>query len=109
MIHKIIIDSYIYPALHGSYGFTYSPNSQSAAESARAYLQVDTANSGTLHYILHSSRYDSAYMNKFHVNIPASANAVGAFIIVEGQMVAHRILEKAQDNLNYTVNGAPLD
>ncbi|UKA08931.1 TagA domain-containing protein [Photobacterium damselae] len=71
------LQSYIYPALHGSRGYTYADNSESITRKS-CYLNIELENGNTLKYLLDSARLSASFMNKFHVNIAESDNPVSA-------------------------------
>lgn len=59
------LQSYIYPALYGSYGHTFK---QPSIKAGQCWLAVET-NNGVENYPLDWNRLDSAHMNKFHINV----------------------------------------
>lgn len=92
----------IYPALHGGYGFVYSPSRN--IDSNSCYLRVTTAN-GVVHYELARGRINIDAMNKFHVNIRRDDRPSRAEILVRGVVVASQTLSGPTRNPAYTVNG----
>lgn len=100
-----IMTSYIYPALHGAYGFVY-PEDTTTNYNNGCHLQVDTQN-GTLNYELHKTLYSSSKtgMNKFHVNIPTASQPTTAQLICRGNVLISRELAPQTTNLSYTING----
>ncbi|MEO2228677.1 M66 family metalloprotease [Escherichia coli] len=100
------LSSYIYPALHGAYGFTYSDDSEDLHDSD-CYLRVET-NDGQLKFKLASHRVNSAVMNKFHINIPTESHPTHASLVCNGQTLSEKELTAAPEGLTYTVNGRAL-
>ncbi|MEA9391812.1 M66 family metalloprotease [Acerihabitans sp. TG2] len=92
----------IYPALHGGYGFVYSPSR--SVDPNSCYLRVTTAN-GVVHYELARGRVSIGAMNKFHVNIRLDDRPSRAEIVVRGVVVASQTLNGPARNLGYTING----
>jgi len=95
--------SYIYPALHGAYGFTY-PNDNADIDTNDCQLQV-TTNNGTQSFRLANGRREAGLMNKFHVNIPADADPASAAILCGNSTLAERSIEPASATLTFTTNG----
>ena len=104
------LQSYVYPAMHGAYGFVY--NDDGGAGDGSTYeceLVIETTNSGTLVYEL-STSIDSKGMNKFHVNVATEDAAIHASIYCQNQLLASRTLDGPKsDSLIYNVNGFPFD
>jgi len=100
------LQSYIFPAMYGAYGFVYDDE---AVSGDTCSLHVETATRGTLVFEL-STNIDSQGMNKFHVNVATEWGATKAEIHCQNQLLATRILDGPQNpNLAYTVNGVPFD
>jgi hypothetical protein len=98
---------YIYPALHGAYGFVY-PSESASRNNKGCWLEVTLRNS-TRRYKLLNTRIDSTLMNKFQVNVPESEGATGAEVICNGFTLASKDnLSAANNPLTFTVNGMPL-
>ncbi len=97
-----ILPSTIYSALHGGYGFVYSPSRDINPESC--YLRVTTAR-GPVHYQLARGRINPDTMNKFHVNIRQTDLPSRAEIVVRNVVVATLALSGPTRRLGYTVNG----
>jgi hypothetical protein len=95
---------YIYPALHGAYGFVYEDDQ---ASDNGCDLRVQTINAGTRVFQLSAQRVTMNVMNKFHVNIAADDMASVAEIYCGGQLRARRELQGRRGELKYTVNGIP--
>lgn len=103
------LNSYMYPALHGAYGYVYpSENLNSSSKSCK--VQVFTNNSTTRSYKLKDYRFMDGQMNRFQVNIPQSEGAKRAEVVCDGKVLASRDLLPPKDpaSLTYTVNGMPL-
>jgi hypothetical protein len=103
------LPSYIYPALHGAYGFVY-PSENLNPSSKGCLLQVSTNNGATRLYKLKAYRLTDGQMNRFQVNIPRSENPHRAEVVCDGQALDSKNLSPAKDpaSLTYTVNGMPL-
>ena len=99
---------YIYPALHGAYGFVY-PSESSTRPSTGCWLEVNTSNpSAVRRYKLQSVRLTAGYMNKFQVNVPESEVAKSAEVFCGETSLTRGDLASAKNPLTYTVNGMPL-
>ncbi len=105
---KGILPSYIYPALHGSYGFTYS-NDNERLSANNCQLQVETSNGQSLNFKLSDVRSNSNTMNKFHVNIPEADLPQSAAIVCKGNALVERAIDPVKAPLSYTVNGYDKD
>jgi hypothetical protein len=103
------LPSYIYPALHGAYGFVY-PSETLDTNSKGCLLQVSTNNGAKRLYKLKAYRLNDNQMNRFQVNIPRSENPRRAEVVCDGQSLDSKDLSPAKDpaSLTYTVNGMPL-
>ncbi|MEN5315375.1 M66 family metalloprotease [Pseudomonas koreensis] len=99
------LTSYLYPALHGSFGMVYRPDGH---ELDKCYVEVETISAEKLRYRLSSVRAQTGLMNKFHINVEEGLNPVSARIVVNGQVVSSISIDKPTFELNYTVNGVPL-
>jgi len=98
------LPSYIYPALQGSYGFTYSSdNARLSADNCQ--LQVETSNGQSLNYKLADVRSNGRTMNKFHVNVPETALAQSAAVVCNQKVLVERAVEAVKAPLTYSVNG----
>ncbi|MGL5948875.1 MAG: M66 family metalloprotease [Aeromonas sp.] len=101
-----LLPSYIYPALHGAYGFTYADDSASlVADSCQ--LQVESAD-GIQRFKLGKARINSNVMNKFHVNVASASQPRLASVYCAGDLRARLEIQPAQGELHYSVNGQPL-
>ncbi|MGP2471665.1 M66 family metalloprotease [Yersinia sp. 2540 StPb PI] len=98
-----VLTSYIFPALHGAYGFIYSDNTN-ILTSSDMQLWVESA-TGTLRFKLHNNRLATKVMNKFHINIPASTQNRTVSIVRNGVKLVSRTITPATETLTYTING----
>jgi hypothetical protein len=97
------LKTYIYPALHGAYGFTYSDDrGQSSDEDC--HLLVETRN-GPLRFRLASHRLGTNVMNKFHVNIPEASQPQSVAVVCRGQVLDKKPIAAVTEKLTFTVNG----
>jgi hypothetical protein len=97
------LKSYIYPALHGAYGFTYSDDSKLVGE-GDCQVVVETRD-GPLRFRLASHRLSADVMNKFHVNIPEASQPKSVTLVCRGKVVDRKEIVAAVDTLTFTVNG----
>ncbi|MCC3704522.1 M66 family metalloprotease [Rouxiella badensis] len=63
------LESYIYPALQGSYGYIYRPEPVKAGQ---CWAEVAYRNGESEKFALEGTRIQSNHMNKFHINVPSS-------------------------------------
>lgn len=101
-----ILTSYIYPALHGAYGFTYPDDSAGIANSD-CQLQVESK-SGLMRFKLANNREQKTVMNKFHINVPTEVQPDKATVVCRGQRLAVKTLSAAPTDISYTVQGRVL-
>jgi hypothetical protein len=94
------LTSFLYPPLHGAYGFTYVDDRDRVTEQD-CQLVVETRE-GTLRFRLARHRINAAVMNKFHVNIPASSQPRSASILCRGKVVDKKTLTAPADKPTYT-------
>jgi hypothetical protein len=99
------LTSYIYPPLHGAYGFTYSDDNSRATDKD-CHLLVETRD-GPLRFRLANHRLSAKVMNKFHVNIPEASQPTSVTLVCRGQMVDKKPIAAVADKLTFTVNGGP--
>ncbi|MCA9062275.1 MAG: peptidase M66, partial [Planctomycetaceae bacterium] len=97
------LNSYIYPPLHGAYGFTYGDDGDRSNEKD-CHLLVETRD-GPLRFRLANHRLSAKVMNKFHVNIPESSQPRSVALVCRGQIVDQRPIARVSEKLTYTVNG----
>jgi len=107
------LQSYIYPAMHGAYGFVYNDDGNSGNDNDGCKLVVETkSNIDTpLVYSLSASAHQSNQMNKFHVNVPTEDEPYEASIYCWGELLDSRTLDGPKEDepsLEYTVTGAPI-
>jgi hypothetical protein len=97
------LNSYIYPALHGAYGFTYGDD-RSRLNEGDCHLLVETRD-GPLRFRLANHRHSAKLMNKFHVNIPEASEPKSVALVCRGKTVDQKQIAAAQEKLTFTVNG----
>ncbi len=100
------LKSYIYPALHGAYGFTYDDDRRQSSEQD-CHLLVETRD-GPLRFRLASQRLSPKVMNKFHVNVPAASQPKSMSVVFLGKVLATQAITPVTEKLTYTVHGRPL-
>ncbi|HND53909.1 MAG TPA: M66 family metalloprotease, partial [Pirellulaceae bacterium] len=98
------LNGYIYPALHGAYGFTYADDGKSATD-GECQLVVETK-SGELRFRLANRRLSAKVMNKFHVNVPESSEPKSVSLVCGGKVVDKRSIVPPSEKLTYTVHGS---
>ncbi|RRV46637.1 MULTISPECIES: M66 family metalloprotease [unclassified Pseudomonas] len=94
---------YIYPALHGAYGFVYEDDSGASANPGWQLWVVTVA--GVRRYNLPGIRLQANVMNKFHVNLDTSDRPEKVQLVYRGETLFTRTLEPPQEELVYTING----
>ncbi|WP_318476210.1 M66 family metalloprotease [Photobacterium leiognathi] len=99
--------SYIYPALHGSRGYTYADDSE-YIQSNSCHLDVELEGGQIKQYWLPIHRLSSSVMNKFHVNIAESDNPVNATVVCGDKTLASKPISKPKAGLIQSVSGSPL-
>ncbi|MGL4474372.1 MAG: M66 family metalloprotease, partial [Shewanella sp.] len=99
-----LLPSYIYPALHGAYGFTYSDD-KDRLTAKDCHLEVNTHQGKRFNFKLASVRVNGTNMNKFHVNIPETSQPESAAVICGVNTLVTKAIEPAKETLSYTVNG----
>ncbi len=97
--------TYIYPALHGAYGFCYADDS-STLNASDCELQVETR-TGVLRFRLANSRLGGRYMNKFHVNVPEASQPRSVAVVGRGKVLDKKPITPVAEKLAVTVNGLP--
>jgi hypothetical protein len=103
------MESHIYPALHGAYGFVYNDDGGSSTGTSDGCELVVNTRTDTLVYKLDTT-IDSAGMRKFHVNVATEDEPDVAWIYCHNQLRANRELEGPKTDeppLTFSVNGAP--
>merc|ERR1712183_164770 len=99
---------YIFPALHGAFGFVYNDDVAKSSTNG-CELRVQTNNAGTRVFKLLTKRETSDTMNKFHVNIAAEEMASAAEVYCYGQQLVSKQLEGLKEDLKFTVHGVSFD
>lgn len=100
---ELRLRSYIYPALHGAYGFTY-PDDADRLQDGDCHLRVET-DRGVLRFRLASQRLATDVMNKFHVNVPTESHPRSVAVVCRGRVVTSRPIAAAAAQLAFTVQG----
>ncbi|MEG0008800.1 MAG: M66 family metalloprotease [Aeromonas sp.] len=100
------LPSYVYPALHGAYGFSYGDDGAKVT-GGDCQLQVETRN-GLLQFRLANHRLSAGLMNKFHVNVPEASEPSSAAVVCGGRTLDQQTISAPAGTLTYTVNGRPL-
>ena len=100
------LQSYIYPALHGAYGFCY-PDDGASLKEADCHLLVETAK-GPLRFRLAGERLSGRFMNKFHVNVPEGSQPRGVAVVCRGKVLDKKPITPLAGKLAVTVNGIPV-
>lgn len=101
---KNVMQSYVYPAMHGACGFCYPDDATMNREDCHILVETD---SGVLRYRLASRRFQRDRMNKFHINVPAASQPRRVAIVIGGGEVDQRAIESCSQELMMTVNGVP--
>lgn len=103
------LNSYLYPALHGGYGFVYSDDSSSVSDNS-CVLKVTFADNeqSSAIYKLAKHRINDSYMNKIHVNVKQSDKPMRADVICQGNTLSSLDIKQPTTPLSYTVNGQPM-
>lgn len=101
------LPSYIYPALHGAYGFSYGDDSDRLADKD-CQLQVETRD-GLLRFRLANHRLSTGVMNKFHINVPTANEPQSAAVVCAARTLDQQSILPLGETLSYTVNGRPLE
>jgi hypothetical protein len=96
------LKSYVYPPLHGAYGFTYSDD-RSRLDEKDCHLLVETRE-GPLRFGLANHRLSAKVMNRFHVNIPEASQPQSVALVCRGQIVDKKPIAKVTEKLTFTVN-----
>ena len=98
------LDSYIFPALHGSYGYVYPDDSANLTVSECA-LEVSMKNGDVQKFALKNNRRNADNMNKFHVNVARSENPTSASVICDGKVLNSTVISSPKLEPVYTVQG----
>jgi len=105
---QMVNKDYIFPALHGAYGFVYNDDAGETSING-CELRIHTNNAGTRVFELSTVRKTWNMMNKFHVNIAAEEMASAAEVYCYGQQLVSKELQGPQEDLKFTVNGVLFD
>ncbi|MFA0413997.1 M66 family metalloprotease [Vibrio renipiscarius] len=97
------LDSYIFPALHGSYGYVYADDSVNLATNCA--LEVEMANGDVDTYALKNNRRNADNMNKFHINVARADNPKTASVICDGEVLDTLTIAAPTLDPVYTVQG----
>ena len=98
---------YIFPALHGSFGYVY-PDNASILGADDCALLVETAGGKELKYALANNRHNGNSMNKMHVNIARADQPRHATILCAGEVLAEAVISQPMMDPVCRVQGAPL-
>lgn len=101
------LPSYIFPALHGAYGFAYGDDSATVAD-ADCQLQVQTRD-GALRFRLPNHRLSAGVMNKVHINVPEADEPASVSVLCRGQTLDRKPIVAATVPVAVTVYGRPLE
>ena len=102
------LPSYIYPALHGAYGFVYDSDGDATSDvGCKLVVEMEKYPDTPFVSSLSSSTF-SSQMNKFHVNVPTEDGPTKASVYCDGTLLDERTLDGPKGPLEYTVTGAPL-
>ncbi len=93
---------YIYPALHGAYGYIYDDDHGSLESRWQVWVESDNE---TLRFHISGSRIAPGLMNKFHINIPENNRRRTVSLVRDGVKILTKGIEPATSPLKYTVNG----
>eukprot|EP01063_Lacrimia_lanifica_P033434 TRINITY_DN5939_c0_g1_i2.p1 TRINITY_DN5939_c0_g1~~TRINITY_DN5939_c0_g1_i2.p1 ORF type:complete len:754 (+),score=254.52 TRINITY_DN5939_c0_g1_i2:36-2297(+) len=99
------VQDYIYPALHGAYGYVY-PHQNGSTGAGGCELRVETA-AGQRAFALAAARHRAAERNKYHVNVAAADGAFRAAVYCNGTERVARDLAAPEGDVKFTVNGRP--
>ena len=113
---ELTMRTYIYPAMHGSYGNVFASNSDDEIANLSetgCYASVANANGDEKKFVLKDARQNGKNkageigqnMNKFHINVAESFEPSSVKIFCRGQEVAERSIEKPTRTLTYNVMG----
>jgi len=109
------LKDYIYPAMHGAYGFVYEDDGGSSTGTTSGCELVVKTNNGngekTLVYTLITD-VNNLYMNKFHVNIATEAKPYEASIYCFNELRTSSELDGPRQNeppLTFKMYGIPFD
>ena len=111
--------TYIYPAMHGSYGNVFASNTEEDINNLPengCYASVTNASGEEKNFILKDVRQAGKNretgetgkdMNKFHINVAETFEPTSVKIYCRGKEIAERTIEKPTRTLTYNVMGNP--
>ena len=102
------LQSYLYPAMHGSYGYVYPADNNVPNDVETCALNVTYQDGQQSSHRLYASRYDSGVMNKFHVNVKTEDQPRQANVVCGGDVLASLAIQGPINELKTSVNGAAL-
>ena len=94
------LNGYIYPPLHGAYGFTYADDRNQVTDQD-CQLVVETR-SGPLRFRLANQRFNAEVMNKFHINIPAASQPQSVSLVCRGSVIDTKTITTPTTTLTFT-------
>eukprot|EP00759_Apiculatamorpha_spiralis_P008212 PhF_6_TR15109/c0_g1_i1/m.23792 len=99
---NMILPGYIFPALHGSYGFLYSDDTAQLTNPQSQCSVVIQTDKGERKFKLSTTRLSQGNaMNKFHVHVAQEDNARVASVYCFGQQLATKQLKLVQSTLTW--------
>lgn len=93
---------FIAPALEGSYGMVYQPDSKNQQGT---YLRITLANGEIKDYKLDQYSTIKDKMNKFHINIERKLSPIKAELFIKGRSVLTQAIQLDNEVLTTTING----
>lgn len=98
------LDSYIFPALHGAYGFVYQPTPVVRLDTTGCYVKVyNGQDHQTDNYQLVGFRYDDNVMNKFHINLKQANDPTRAEVVCDNAVLSSLDIEKPKQALEVSI------
>ena len=101
---KNTLNSYIFPAMHGSYGYVY-PDDSASLIAGNCALEVSMKNGDIQKFTLKNNRRNTDNMNKFHVNVAQSENPVAASVVCDGKTLNSMAISNPTLEPIYTLQG----
>jgi len=113
---ELTMRTYIYPAMHGSYGNVFASNSDDEIANLSetgCYASVSNAKGDEKKFVLKDARQNGKNkagqtgenMNKFHINVAESFEPTSVKIYCRDQVIAERTIKKPTGTLTYNVMG----
>jgi len=113
---ELTMRTYIYPAMHGSYGNVFASNTEEDIYNLSdngCYASVANEKGGEKKFVLKDVRQagknkagkTGKNMNKFHINVAETFEPTSIKIFCRGQEIAERSIEKLTRDLTYNVMG----